>query len=282
MKKSIMVILLVLVLFLISGCNNCSSKINKYDKADCLQDLALENNDESYCKKIHTDDSGIGGDSKKRACFLNLALKNNDKEYCEKSDGIFKFLENKLNIKNYDRLDCLSKYSILKNDLETCKSISEYETYYAICLNGLARINGDVKFCEEFTNNYFHPCIKNVAMAKEDTKICNLTNSSSIFHGSNKEDCIQSVAFSTLNIGFCNQIHNDNSTNNCISKIEGYIRNEKNCREKQGEDADFCWRNLADWTKNTDFCSNISSNKIENDCLLNILWTHHGQASFKN
>jgi hypothetical protein len=231
MRRSILLVLLILTIFLIS----CESTIERYAQGlqQSIEEQKLFNEDKRtvwHCNKIRISED-LRSD-----CFLDVALLKNDYTVCDKSmPGSYKYDD-----------DCVARYAITKEDKELCFKMLDFENslkerYYfsskLSCFKEIAINTGDPDFCENIkvlesktpsedtfidVSREHSVCLKEAtkhgAILNQDLKICNTLENNL------REDCIYNAGQSFLDkevceIYFCEENYNESfpQIQNCDS-----------------------------------------------------------------
>jgi hypothetical protein len=206
----------------------CSTIDRRYDRYQCLENVAIVKNDSAICGKITGDDDAknvclgavtrnlsickeVKRDDLHWLCgvgIMNLIYEdtaNAQNNYSICSDlGSSRYTEFGSYGAMYEKLSCLEKISVERNDTSACSYLYNLSTY---------DLSRDYEFCSK------EPNITEMAVKQKDVSVCKelLRSSGTIL----EDHCKLKVAIETGNVKICLLILEDSYVNECYKTIIG-------------------------------------------------------------
>ncbi len=151
-----------------------------------------------------------------------------------------------------------NKEDLSKNDLTVCDNEFVYKNSNDICKYMVAYKLKDRTICEEAS----------FGLSGDKEKCLDVLNNCP----SNSKSCIETLALISGDYTVCNRDYEkaEYYRKNCIEEANTFTGSSVPCEEikKQGENADYCYMNVARLTKDESYCNNVQPGKSSRDCHL--------------
>ncbi len=211
---------------------DCDKIESAYMRAECYRNIALSNNDVSYCNNEIEE-------GQKDNCIYEVALKSNDVQTCF---GLA-----------YDVADCITEIAIAtqspqtceeagfekptcfravdEKDFELCKKTGIYRRFCndavdlqdktqcenipdgkEYCYYQLALSTNNAQYCQNSGELIEQNCIFSIAIETNNVQACNLLATS-------RDHCVASIALNTGNVSLCEQAGSEKQA--CIEDLLG-------------------------------------------------------------
>jgi len=131
-----------------------------WKKNDCFMQVAEVKEDPLICGKI--DDNNRN----KSMCYSKVAVARKNQEICGNID------------KESEKLGCIADVASVKEDLELCETLKEYDSTYYSCTSAIASKQNNPDLCNNLavtkSRNYKNACFEDTAIMAKDYKTCEL------------------------------------------------------------------------------------------------------------
>ncbi len=272
-------------------CKGISAEWSTQAEESCYTQLAVKNKDSSICKDI--SDAHLQNE-----CHKNVALKAGNAALCDgitESPQVIELCKEEVAIRtgNADICDkikdpairnvCYGTVAKNTGNKDVCEKLKADPISYEVCLMGVAQVNHDTDLCATITDAVKRDfCYAKIALQDLDTKACTLIADSNmrqmcaaeleilsgrfdcspIESGKFREDCFNAkAAMESGDLGFCDNIKNQEFKDICIGKVAVMKGNLQACEDIENWALkEKCLSAIASKTGDMEVC-----NKIEYD-----------------
>jgi len=248
--------------------NYCNKLSIPADRIECIEAVAISNQDEKHCSKLSS--MAYGDDSSDRDyCYYDISKEKHELSICEK-------IKNK-----YFRYDCIRDIALMNLDPQICNQINDSNFDNPNSIAGFSLMKAD--------------CYAAIAIFNKDKQLCDnipFTPDPPAYEGEPRYLCYSEVAVINKDLNACTDIRNNfrsqigdspsisyggdirekmdiQSYVECIEGIVDESYQESDCQLiADQETKERCLKQVAEINKNSDICQKITNTKILDDCYL--------------
>jgi hypothetical protein len=239
-KKSILVVILVLTIFIV-GCD-----LDITDFIDIELDNAIKTNNPDNCAKLKENDSTSRVDE----CLSKIAENLKDSKICQEVTD------------TYSKGNCYQGVAVQKGDPQLCLMLDFI--FRPACFSAVAQKTEDYKVCDNIENNAQEKdnCLSQVATAKNSLDICGKITSSELH-----DRCISSVATGSKDESMCGGIMDDYRQETCYYDVAKANHDASTCYKiAKAESVQICIGDVAISSKNPEFCKELTNPLKKQEC----------------